>query len=347
MAGAAIVRAGEQDAARWDAYVDAAPGATFFHRFGWRRVIDRAYGYETVGLMAVKDGRVAGVLPLTDVRSPLLGRALVSTAFTVGGGAVADNPGVFAALVAAAEEEGRARRARYVELRGGPAPEGWAVKDTLYAGFEKPLLADEEEALKAIPRRRRAELRKALCAAAAGTLAADFDGDVDIFHRLYAQAMRDHGTPVFPRRFAKALMEAFAGDAEILVVRAGGEPALALLAFCFRDRVMPYYFGARPDARERRAFDYAIWLQMRRGAARGARLFDFGRSRTGSGSYAYKTHWGFAPAPLAYHYRLLAARSTPNVSPANPTFALASAAWRRLPLAVANAAGPMLARHLA
>lgn len=342
-----IVRASEEDAARWDAYVAAAPEATFFHRFGWRRVIADAYGYEPVSLMAVASGRVVGILPLTDVRSSLLGRALISTAFTVGGGVVADDAAARALLAEAASQEGRARHARYIELRGGATPEGWAVKDAAYAGFEKPLLADETEALKAIPRRRRAELRKALDAASAGELKTDFGGDADVFYALYASAMRDHGTPVFPRRFARALLDVFPGDTDILVIRAGDEPALALLTFYFRDRVMPYYFGARRDARARRAFDYAIWLQMRRGAGRGGSVFDFGRSKAGSGSYNYKTYWGFTPAPLAYHYCLLGAGETPNVSPSNPKFALASAAWRRLPLVVANAAGPMLARHLA
>ncbi|MEQ8750811.1 MAG: FemAB family PEP-CTERM system-associated protein [Amphiplicatus sp.] len=343
-----IVRAGEGEATRWDAFVAASPEATMFHRFGWSRIVARVYGYEALNLMAVEGDRIVGVLPLTDVRSPLFGRSLVSTAFTVGGGIAAARPDVCALLARAAEEEGRMRQVRYVELRSRQgALEGWAIKDSVYAGFEKALPADERENLATIPRRRRASVRKGMDAAAAGELAAGFEGDVDVFYDLYAHAMRDLGTPIFPRRFAREVAREFGEDTEILLVRANGEPVLALLTFYFRDRVMPYYFGARSDARAHRAYDYAIWLQMRRGAERGARLFDFGRSKYGSGAFEYKSFWGFEPKPLEYQYRLIGARETPNINPDNPKFSVASKLWRRLPMTLANAAGPMLARHLA
>lgn len=344
-----IVAAGEADAARWDAFVEGCPRATFFHRYGWGRAARAAYGHETCNLMALRGERVVGVLPLTDVRSPLFGRALISTAFATGGGPAAEDDKTQARLAEAAIAIGRARRARYVELRGGPAPlDGWTSKNDVYAAFEGTIPTDEEAHLKAIPRRRRAELRKALAAAGSGRLRARFDGDAETFYRLYARSLRDHGTPVFPRRFLDALLAEFAADAEILTVEEGdGRPTLSLLTFYFRDRAIAYYVGAAPAARALRAFDYAYWTQMRRAAARGARLFDFGRSRVGSGSYAYKSHWGFAPRPLAYQYALLSACRTPNVSPSNPKFVAASALWRRLPLALANAAGPALARHIA
>ncbi|MBB5519199.1 FemAB family XrtA/PEP-CTERM system-associated protein [Amphiplicatus metriothermophilus] len=344
----AVVAAGEADAVRWDAFVERCPQATFFHRYGWGRAARAAYGYETCDLMALRGGRVVGVLPLTDVRSLLFGRALVSTAFATGGGPVAEDEEAHLALAEAAIAAGRARRARYVELRSRPvALDGWKVKSDVYAAFEGTIPADEEAHLKAIPRRRRAELRKALALAAAGRLRARFDGDAEAFYRLYARSLRDHGTPVFPRRFLDALLAQFSDAAEIMTVEADGRPTLSLLTFYFRERAIAYYVGATRAARALRAFDYAYWTQMRRAAARGARVFDFGRSRVGSGSFAYKTHWGFAPQPLDYQYALLAARRTPNVSPANPKFAVASALWRRLPLAFANAAGPALARRLA
>ncbi|GAB4531594.1 MAG: FemAB family PEP-CTERM system-associated protein [Amphiplicatus sp.] len=343
-----IVAAGEADAGRWDAFVERCPQATFFHRYGWGRAANAAYGYETCSLMALRSGRVVGVLPLTDVRNPLLGRALISTAFATGGGPAAEDDEAHVRLAEAAIATGRARRARYVELRGRPAGlDGWAVKSGVYAAFEGAIPADEAAHLSAIPRRRRAELRKALAAAGSGRLRARFDGDAGTFYRLYARSLRDHGTPVFPRRFLDALLAAFADCAEILTIEADGRPALSLLTFYFRERAIAYYVGATREARPLRAFDYAYWTQMRRAAARGARLFDFGRSRVGSGSYAYKTHWGFAPRPLDYQYALLDARRTPNVSPADPKFAAASAVWRRLPLALANAAGPALARCFA
>lgn len=346
--GLQICQASDADAIEWDAYAGAAPGATHFHRIAWRDLIKDVYGYSSCYLVARRGGRVVGVLPLIDVRSPLLGRNLISTAFTVGGGVVADDMAAQGALIEAAIEEGVRRRVGYIELRSASAcVDGWAVKDNVYAGFERPFAVDEEANLKELPRRRRAEVRKGLAAVETGELRYSFDKDAEVFYRLYSTAMRNLGTPIYPRSFARRLMQVFGDDAEILTVWAGRDPVLSLMSFYFRDRVMPYYFGARRDAREHRAYDLAIWLQMRRAAERGARIFDFGRSKFGTGSFDYKVYWGFEPRPLQYQYKLIGARQTPNVSPTNPKFSAVSAAWRRLPLPVANLAGPMLARHLA
>lgn len=343
-----IVEATEADEAAWNDYIEGAAGGTFFHRFGWRNVIKRAYGYDSCYLLAKRGESIEGVLPLIDVTSPLLGRNLISTAFTVGGGIVAENNAARDGLAAAALKEGRRRRVRYVELRSVNAElEGWAVKDSVYAGFEKEIQQDAEAGLREIPRKRRAEVRKAIAALEEGAIDVKFTKDIETFYALYAYAMREHGTPIFSRKFAAELMREFAANTEILLISAKRRPVLALLTFNFRDRVLPYYFGGGPQAREHRAFDLAIWLQMRRGAERGARVFDFGRAKFGAGSFDYKLHWGFKPTPLHYQYALIGARETPNVNPDNPKFAAISAAWKRMPLGVANFAGPMLARHLA
>ena len=81
--------------------------------------------------------------------------------------------------------------------------------------------------------------------------------------------------------------------------------------------------------------------------SRETRIFDFGRSKLGTGAYDYKRFWGFTPEPLRYRYRLIGAREVPNVNPLNPRYRLMVEAWRRLPLPVANRLGPWLARHLA
>jgi len=338
----------EGDAAEWDAFVRAHPDAEIFHLYAWARVIAATYGYAPVNLIARRGGAIAGVLALTDVRSALFGRSLISTAFTVGGGILTSDAAARRALADAAVEEGRRRNVRYVELRARKGVlEGWPVKSAVYAGFEKELPADEAENLKMIPRRRRATVRKAIAAAKNGALSAEFNGDVDAFYALYAQALRDLGTPIFPKKFVRVLMAEFSQEAEILVIAADGQPVLALLSFYFGKKVMPYYFGARADARAHRAYDYAIWLQMRRGADKGATLFDFGRSKYGTGSFDYKSYWGFEAQPLEYQYALIGEREAPNISPSNPKFSAASAAWKRLPLGLANTVGPMLARHLA
>jgi hypothetical protein len=85
---------------------------------------------------------------------------------------------------------------------------------------------------------------------------------------------------------------------------------------------------------------------MRHACANGVSVFDFGRSKKGTGPYAFKKNWGFEPQPLHYEYQLFSRDSVPQNNPNNPKFRRAIEIWRRLPRGVVNAVGPLLARHL-
>ncbi len=85
---------------------------------------------------------------------------------------------------------------------------------------------------------------------------------------------------------------------------------------------------------------------MRRAAARGYRLFDFGRSKIGTGAYAFKQNWGFSPEKLDYRYNLRPGAAVPDHSPLNPKYRLMIAAWKRLPLPLASLIGPRIVRGI-
>lgn len=338
-----IKRRMSADRARWDEYVRAHPHGTFFQLSGWGEAAKRAYGYETHYLTAVRNGELAGVLALTEARTPLLGALLVSTAFAVGGGPLADDAEAMTALLDEAAAAAREKRVNYIECRSGFSAAGWREKTGMHASFGIDLPGNEEQALAAVPRKRRADIRKALDAARQGDLAVRHDGEPDVFYRLYAQSLHRLGTPVFPRRFLDALLAEFAAQAEISIVEHRGEAVAALVGFYFHDAVLPYYAGATDAARATRAFDYLYWSVMRRAAGKGFRRFDFGRSKIGSGAYHYKKLWGAEPRPVSYSVKLINASAMPDVNAANPKFALFAKLWPHLPQPVANSLGPLLA----
>jgi FemAB-related protein (PEP-CTERM system-associated) len=341
--GVIVREAGDADQAAWDAYVAEAPAATFFHRFGWRTAVRAAYGHPCPYLIAEEGGRISGVLPLVRIRSRLFGHSLISTAFAVYGGPVVDTPQAEQALVDRAVEIARAEGVDYLELRSQqPSGLGWAAKDQAYATFKRPISADGEANLKAIPRKQRAVVRKALDRGLVG----EIDTDTDRFFALYATSVRNLGTPVFPRRWFDALRRAFPADSDILVVTAGGRPVAGVLNFYFRGEVLPYYGGGGVDARALGANDFMYYDLMCRAGAVGCTSFDFGRSKVGSGAYAFKKNFGFEPRPLHYEFWLPEGREMPDASPNNPKYRLMIAAWSRLPLAVANRLGPLISRSL-
>jgi FemAB-related protein (PEP-CTERM system-associated) len=168
-----------------------------------------------------------------------------------------------------------------------------------------------------------------------------------VLYRVYAESVRNLGTPVFARRYFRILMEAFRGDCDVLTVLDEGHVIAAVMNFYFRDEVLPYYGGGTKKARQRAGNDFMYWEVMRRAAAHGYRMYDFGRSKIGTGAHSFKLNWGFQPVPLHYRYKLRPGERIPDHNPLNPKYRLFIAAWKRLPLPIANAIGPHIVRGLA
>jgi FemAB-related protein (PEP-CTERM system-associated) len=120
-----------------------------------------------------------------------------------------------------------------------------------------------------------------------------------------------------------------------------------VLSFFFRDEVLPYYAGGGSTARQLGAFDFMYWEVMSRAAThRDVRLFDFGRSKFGTGAFAFKKNWGFSPHPLSYQYWLREGHSIPDHNPLNPKYRVFIESWKRLPLPLANLIGPTVSRGI-
>jgi FemAB-related protein (PEP-CTERM system-associated) len=330
------------DLPAWNAFVLERPDGTFFHRAEWQQVLARAFGHRTHYLLAERDGAVTGVLPLAEVKSRLFGHALVSTPFCVYGGIVASDPDSHAALTRAACGLAESLGVDYLEMRNRALQHpGWPSKD-LYVTFRKPIDPEAEKNLAAIPRKQRAVVRKGIKEGCV----AEIDADAARHYAMYSESLRNLGTPVFARRYLEVLQDVFGPDCEILTVLHGGAPVASCLTFYFRDEVLPYYGGGRYEARAVGGNDFMYWEIMERARQRGCRIFDYGRSKRGTGAFDFKRFWGFEPEPLHYEYYLVKAAAMPNLSPTNPKYDRMIRLWRRLPLGLTQLLGPPVAKYL-
>lgn len=307
----------------------------------------RGCGQTNHYLVAERGTDIVGVLPLTVVHSPLFGRALVSSAFAVGGGALADDDAIAKALIDEAVAMAERLTCPTVELRGGmmSARAGWHHDETTYLGFVRDLAADDEAELLAIPRKQRAEVRRALgfeLTVETGTSAADRAAH----YSVYSESVRNLGTPVFPRALFDAVLHEFGDEADILTVRQGGAPIASVLSLYWRGTVMPYWGGGTAAARSWRANDLMYYALMNHARGRGAMRFDFGRSKAGTGPAAFKHNWGFTGEPLAYAKYAADGEAPRDINPLSPKYRLQVALWQKLPLTLANRIGPMIARGL-
>lgn len=329
------------------AFVTSRPDATPFHLPEWSAAVARGCGQRSHFLVAERaDGRICGVLPLTETRSALFGSALVSAGFGVGGGALAENCDVEAELLAAGWQIALDRDCPTMELRGGMTPGApWRVDESSYLGFSRPIAASDDAELLAIPRKQRAEVRKALAGGGKVSVGAG-PADLHAHYGVYAQSVRNLGTPVFPRSLFSETLTAFGGAADILTVRHDGVPVASVLSLYFNRTVYPYWGGGTAAARGLRANELMYFALMRHARERGCDRFDFGRSKPGTGPAAFKKNWGFEGVPLRYFKRSRDGWPAREINPLNPRYRLMVAAWRQLPLWIANRVGPPIARGL-
>ena len=328
--------------ARWETYVHAHPDATFFHRAGWKRVIEDAFGHHTHFLLAERGGEVVGVLPLAEIRSRLFGHTLGSLPFCAYGGILADHDAAYRALDAAAQTLAQQLGVGALEYRNQTAQHArWPTKD-LYVTFKKVIEPEVEANMLAIPRKQRAMVRKGIKAGLAG----EIDGDTTRFFQAYSASVHRLGTPVFSRAYFRLLKEEFGDDCEVLTITLDGNVITSVLSFYFRNEVLPYYGGGVDTARAVAGNDFMYWDLMRRACERGLKVFDFGRSKRGTGSFDFKKNWGFEASPLYYEYFLVKDSVVPEINPLNPKYRLFIQAWKKMPLVLANAIGPHIVKNL-
>ncbi|MBD8565762.1 FemAB family PEP-CTERM system-associated protein [Oxalobacteraceae sp. CFBP 8763] len=335
-----------QTAARWDAFVRACPEATFFHLSGWQSVIEQSFCIKTWFYFVEQDGQIQGVLPLAEIKSRLFGHSLGAMPFCVYGGVAAIDDGARVLLDGAADALARQLGVGHLEYRAmeraHPHDPSWLTKE-LYVTFRKEISAVDDENLNAIPRKQRAMVRKGIKLGLKGVV----EDNVDHMFTAYAHSVLRLGTPVFPKKYFALLQKTFGAECEVRTIYTSDDRLVgSVLSFYWRDEVVPYYGGGMDLAREVAGNDFMYWNLMQAAAARGCRLFDFGRSKLGTGAYDFKKNWGFVATPLPYEYKLYATDALPDNNPLNPKYQLFIKVWKKLPLPVANFMGPYIVRNL-
>jgi FemAB-related protein (PEP-CTERM system-associated) len=332
------------DAREWDAYVESHPDATADHLWGWQDVFRSAFRQSPEYLVARREGRVAGVLPLVLFQSRLFGRFAISVPFLNYGGLLTDDAAAGAALVEAATARAKAFGASHVELRhrARQRPELPARQHKI--GLSLALPASSDALWQAIDRKIRNQVRKAQKEG----LSVQSGGRelVDAFYPVFAHNMRDLGTPVYSRRLFDETLGRFADRARVFVVTHGGRAIAGSVTIRFRDVVLVPWASSLREFRHLCPNMLVYWAMLEEAIAGGARTFDFGRSSPGGGTHHFKTQWGARETPLHWEYVLISREEPPNQGPTNPRFTRAVNTWKALPLWLANRLGPPIARQL-
>lgn len=331
----------------WDPFVRGCPESSIYHLSGWTELAREVFGHRALFLESRGSaGELVGVLPLIQQRSWLLGNFATSTAFFNYGGALAADRLIAQQLMLRASEEAKALGCRYLEFRDvQPRPGEWTRRtDKITLRLTLP------ETVEALSKRlgsklrsqvKRAEREEVQCRTGSLEL-------LDAFYAVFAENMRDLGTPVYPRRFFEAVLKRFAEHCQLVVIESRGEPWAAGFLVYWRGQAEIPWASCRAKAKPLGANMKLYWEVLSQAIARGCTSFDFGRSTVDSGTYRFKRQWGAEPVPL-YWYRWERngiGGATSAAEERGRVMELATALWQRLPLPIANSLGPLLSGAL-
>jgi FemAB-related protein (PEP-CTERM system-associated) len=337
---------------RWDDFVQGNSQGTFFHLLKWRDVIARNFGCEPIYLYVEEGGECLGVLPLFLTRSLLFGKSLMSIPVGVYGGVVSESEEAATLLLQKARELAHRHEVSYLEIRGNPYGKDGSFyrddrlsfkRDDGHVTFIREIEANEDSNLARIPGKQRRMIRQAQ---KHGLRSFMDDDRLRECYLVYAESLRNLGTPVYSFRYFQDLKRTFGDQCRILLVEIQGKVVAGVLSFFFKDQVLPYYGGSLSAYRNLAPNDFMYWELMCFGAVNGYKIFDFGRSKKDTGSFDFKRHWGFEPRPLPCFYYQVGTKEISDTAALNSQLQWAIKLWRRLPLRLTMALGPRIAPHL-
>ncbi|MCA1560498.1 MAG: FemAB family PEP-CTERM system-associated protein [Acidobacteria bacterium] len=331
-------------ASDWDWFVNAHPEATGYHLSAWRDVFQTAFGHQTEYLSASRSGRITGVLPLVQFDSWLFGKFFVSLPFVNYGGVLADDQATAEALVESATVLARERGLAHVEFRHTarrfPSLAAKQHKVTMLL----PLPGEVQQAWDQMDRRVRNHVRKGEKSGLQAT-----SGGAELlgaFYPVFAENMRDLGTPVYGRRFFEQILAHVGTDARVFVVTLERKPVAASITIGYRGKLEVPWSSSLKQYRMLNANTLLYWEMLKWAIEHRFHTFDFGRSTPNDGPYQFKAQWKAQPHPLSWEYALVNGSTMPDQSPKNPKFSLAIRLWQRLPVSVATTLGPSIVRSI-
>jgi len=336
----------QEDRKRWDEYVLSSSGTCCYHQAGWRDVVHKSFGHATWYLLSeAENNRINGILPVVHLKSSLFGNYAVSMPYFNYGGVVADSPEIGEELLREAIRLAREARAGHIELRHTlPINNNLAVKTSKVS--MRLDLPDEPDLLwKAFPSKLRSQVQRPIKEGMHAALGRE--ELLDDFYAIFAENMRDLGTPVYAKTFFRNILRTFPDSTWICAVYTADREAVAAgFLVGFKNMLeIPWASSLRKFNRSSPNM-LLYWKALSFACENKFLVFDFGRSTPDEGTYRFKAQWGAQPVPLYWHYWLADGREMPELNPKNPKYQLAIRVWKRLPVSLTNLIGPALVKNL-
>jgi serine/alanine adding enzyme len=335
------------DTDAWNEYVYNHNNANIYHQLQWKDIIENTFGHKGYYLIATDNGIVRGLIPLFFIKSRLLGRYLISLPFLDRAGIIADNPQIATLLCEAAIDLAQHAQVDFLELRNQG---GLNHVDLITATHKVNFVLSSELTADILWKKiLKKNVKNKVRIAWKNKISVDIGDNaqyINEFYEVYCIHMRYLGTPVYPRNFFLNMLKEFPNNLKIILAKYKTNVIGGKIIIAFKDTL---YFIAQYSLREYNEFhpnNLLYWSAIEYASENGYEFCDMGRSNINSGPFYFKKQWGAEIHPLYWQYYLHKAKQIPNLSPTNKKYALAIAIWKKLPLGLTKAAGPLIAKHI-
>lgn len=339
-----IIHCTDADANAWDVFLRKAPGASFYHLFGWKGINERSFGHRCFYLAAVEGERIVGIFPFVFIKSRLFGLILCSMPFVNYGGPCACDGEAERALLREAEDLVNRIGADYLEIRGTkraaiPLPTS-EHKISMTVGLN----SDADILWKAFDAKHRREIRHSFKQG----LHVKHGGmeHLDAFYDILSESWKSLGTPLYDKSYFRRVIDTFPGSVRIFLAYHGDVPISAAMNGYFGNRVEGMWLGNRSVDRRLTPGYVLYWEMIKHACESGFELFHLGRSTIQSGGEFFKKKWNAYPTQLYWQYILGKKKKIPQLNVDNPKYRIAISAWKSIPGAVTRTIGPFLAKKI-
>ena len=345
----------------WDAYLTSHPQASVYHQPGWYRAIQQSYGHQIYNLIAVHKGinetAVVGVLSLVHIKHFLFGNSFFSLPFADLGGVLAEDEISEKALLKKAVELTEKLRISTIELR-----QGYPLAKTVLSTVERfnvsgnvsqktakvRMLLDLPDSSKQLMDSLKSKLRSQIRRPLKDGLYAE-QGGVELlndFYTVFAENMRDLGSPVHSKTFIRKLMNEYKKSARIFVVYKEDKALACSLTLGFKKSLSnPWASSLRRYSRLSPNM-LLYWAMLEYACDNGYTTFDFGRSTLDEGTYKFKKQWGATERPLCWYTLSTQSENVRVGSTDKSRFELAMRVWKKLPVPLTKFLGPSIRKNI-
>lgn len=352
----AVLSDGNADRREWDDFVITHPEARMCHLYGFREVLERAYGYHCVYAKLLREGNLVGIFPAVAATRGGHGRLISQPFNEYGGPLLRESSSLEPDEVAnTLLELATAHGCDTVEIRGGLGCESLGSSRLsqsypLHAYATLPLDSAANIWRKSLTNEARKGANKARAAGLHGEIRVGGTAVEDPFYALYLESMKRLGVPPHPQRFFRSLATGVENHLIASWIFHQDAVVSVLLGAIVGKRLQIYITASSPEAWAIRPNDLAHWELIAWACEQGFEVFDFGSARY-EGQIRFKKKWG-----AGFHaYSVYLLRSAESQGSAKVQFVNTSSPYmdkmamiwsRTVPLFLTKLLGPPIRKFL-